>query len=135
MLKVLMISGLLFGAFDYTPVVTRANAVATNQTDNELNDPEMDCTKKVKLTWTQRKQLEQIYRRIYNDYSDLIYVYSQVGALTPYQTKIRHIYLNNYIKTFYKRGYRWCSEHESDEWEEEWYNNDNDDKNEKNDKD
>ncbi len=131
MLKVLMILGLLLGTFGYTPVVTRANAVVTNPIDNELNDPEMDCTKKVKLTWAQRKQLEQIYRRIFNDYSDLISVYSKAGALTPYQTKIRHIYLNNYIKTFYKRGYRWCSEHESDEWEEEWYNNDINDDNDK----
>ena len=83
--------------------------------------------KKYQIHWTQRKQLEQIYKRIISDYSDLIKVYSQAGALTPEQAKIRHIMLNNYIKTFYKRNYRWCSEHESDEWEEEWYNNDNDD--------
>ena len=74
----------------------------------------------------QQNQLEQIYLGIYKDYSDLIQVYSQAGALTPNQTKIRYIMLNNYIKTFYKRNYRWCSEHESDEWEEEWYNNDPD---------
>ena len=78
------------------------------------------------LTVEQQKQFDQIYNRILQDYSDLIHVYSQAGALTPAQTKIRHIMLNNYIKTFYKRNYRWCSEHESDEWEEEWYSNDQD---------
>ncbi len=126
MFKVLMISSLLFFVFGPAAGVILAKEVDTNPTSNELNDPEMNCTQKVKLTLEQQKQLEQIYLRIFKDYSDLIYVYSQVGALTPYQTKIRHIMLNNYIKTFYKRNYRWCSEHESDEWEEEWYNNDPD---------
>ncbi len=126
MFKVLMISSLLFFVFGPTSGVILAKEVDTNPASNELNDPEMNCTQKVKLTLEQQKQLEQIYLRIFKDYSDLIYVYSQAGALTPYQTKIRHIMLNNYIKTFYKRNYRWCSEHESDEWEEEWYNNDPD---------
>jgi hypothetical protein len=126
MLKVLMISGFLCCFSVLTPVVTLANVAHTNVADKELDDPEMDCTKKVKLTPEQQNQLEQIYNRIHKDYSDLIHVYSQAGALTSNQTKIRHFMLNNYIKTFYKRNYRWCSEHESDEWEEEWYNNDQD---------
>lgn len=124
MFKVLIISSLLFLGFSHTSGDTLAKKVDTNPTNKELNDPEMDCTQKVKLTLEQQNQLEQIYLRIYKDYSDLIHVYSQAGALTPYQTKIRYIMLNNYIKTFYKRNYRWCSEHESDEWEEEWYNSD-----------
>ncbi len=89
-------------------------------------DPEMDCTRQMKLDSFQRKQLDVIYQRIYHDYSDLIKVYSSAGALTPYQTKVRFNMLNNYIITFYKRDYRWCSEHEADEWEEEWFNSDND---------
>ncbi|MHC0037671.1 DUF2680 domain-containing protein [Pseudoneobacillus sp. C159] len=126
MLKVLMISGLLFLCVAPASGNVLAKEVEAESTDKELNDPEMDCTKKMNLTLEQQKQLEQIYLRIFKDYSDLIHVYSQAGALTPWQTKIRHIMLNNYIKTFYKRNYRWCSEHESDEWEEEWYNNDPD---------
>lgn len=127
MLKVWIISALLFCAFSFEPVAIMAEEVTdTNTTNKELSDPEMDCTKKVKLTLQQQKQLDQIYLRIRKDYSDLIQAYSQAGALTPYQTKIRHIMLHNYIKTFYLRNYRWCSEHESDEWEEEWYNSDKD---------
>jgi hypothetical protein len=126
MLKVLMICGLLFLSFVPTSGDILAKETDIDPTSKELNDPEMNCTKKVKLTPEQQNQLEQIYLRIHKDYSDLIHVYSQAGALTPNQTKIRHIMLNNYIKTFYKRNYRWCSEHESDEWEEEWYNNDQD---------
>ena len=126
MLKVLMISSLLFLVLFFHQLSHLAKEADTKSTSNELNDPEMNCTQKVKLTLEQQKQLEQIYLRIHKDYSDLIHVYSQAGALTPDQTKIRHIMLNNYIKTFYKRNYRWCSEHESDEWEEEWYNNDQD---------
>lgn len=92
----------------------------------QVYDPEMDCTKQMKLNSFQRKQLDIIYQRIYHDYSELIKVYSGAGALTPYQTKVRFNMLNNYIKTFYLRDYRWCSEHEADEWEEEWFNSDND---------
>lgn len=89
-------------------------------------DPEMNCTKRVKLTPTQMKKLDSIYNHIYKDYADLIEAYAKSGALTENQQILRYTMLNNYIKTFYKRGYTWCSEHETDEWEEEWYNNDND---------
>ena len=89
-------------------------------------DPEMNCTKNIKLTPTQMKQLDSIYNHIYKDYADLIEAYAKSGALTENQQILRYTMLSNYIKTFYKRGYTWCSEHESDEWEEEWYNNDND---------
>ncbi|MCQ6282111.1 DUF2680 domain-containing protein [Bacillus sp. EB600] len=127
MAKVLISCMILCGFF-FSSLVTQAKeADQVNQQEKELYDPEMNCTKNIKYNWAQRKQLEQVYKRIYRDYSDLIKVYSQAGALPPEQTKIRHIMLNNYIKTFYKRNYRWCSEHESDEWEEEWYNNDNGD--------
>lgn len=88
------------------------------------NDPEMNCTKNTKLTSAQMKRLDSIYNRIYKDYADLIEAYSSSGALAENQKILRYKMLNNYIKTFYKRGYKWCSEHESDEWEEEWYNND-----------
>lgn len=127
MAKVL-ISCMILCSFFFSSAVTQAKeADKVNQPEKELYDPEMNCTKNIKYNWAQRKQLEQVYKRIYRDYSDLIKVYSLAGALPPEQVKIRHIMLNNYIKTFYKRNYRWCSEHESDEWEEEWYNNDNDD--------
>lgn len=113
--------------FFFPTFVTHAEGThPSKQTEKEMYDPEMNCTKKVKFTRAQLKQLDQIYFRISKDYSDLIEVYSQSGALRKDQVKLRHIMLNNYIKTFYKRNYRWCSEHESDEWEEEWYNNDND---------
>jgi hypothetical protein len=124
MAKALMISCLLFLSIVFIAPITSANESDKETESNELNDPEMDCTKKMSLTVQQQKQLDAIYLRIRRDYSDLIHVYSQAGALTPAQTKIRHIMLHNYIKTFYKRNYRWCSEHEADEWEEEWYNND-----------
>lgn len=111
----------------FAPIVSQAKEVDhIKQTEKELYDPEMNCTKKVKLTSAQLKQLDQIYYRIYSDYVDLIEFYSQSGALTQNQMKLRYKMLNNYIKTFYKRNYRWCSEHESDEWEEEWYNSDKD---------
>ncbi|WP_028390379.1 hypothetical protein [Bacillus cihuensis] len=89
-------------------------------------DPEMNCTRNTNLTAAQKKQLDTIYNRIYKDYIDLIEVYAWSGALTEDQKKLRYRMLNNYIKTFYKRDYKWCSEHESDEWEEEWYDNDED---------
>ena len=90
------------------------------------NDPEMNCTKSITPTQAQMKRLDSIYNRIYQDYAALIEVYAQSGALTENQQILRYTMLNNYIKTFYKRGYKWCSEHETDEWEEEWYNNDQD---------
>lgn len=123
----ILISFMLLCSFFLPSAVTEAKGTKkVIHPGKELYDPEMDCTKSVKYTWAQRKQLEQIYQRIYNDYSDLIKTYAKAGALTPYQTKIRYVMLHNYIKTFYQRNYKWCSEHESDEWEEEWYNNDND---------
>lgn len=126
MAKKLLLS-IFICSFFFTSALAEAKEVKPEiQSQKKLYDPEMDCTKKAKLTWAQRKQLERIYNRIYNDYSDLIKTYSQAGVLTPYQTKVRFMMLNNYIKTFYKRNYQWCSEHESDEWEEEWYNSDND---------
>lgn len=91
------------------------------------DDPEMNCTKSINLTPSQKKRLDSIYNRIYKDYADLIEVYAQAGALPENQIIVRYTMLNNYIKTFYKRGYKWCSEHETDEWEEEWYNSDEDD--------
>lgn len=94
------------------------------QSTSVENDPEMNCTRNAKLTSAQMKRLDAIYNRIYKDYADLIEAYAGSGALTQSQKILRYNMLNNYIKTFYKRGYKWCSEHESDEWEEEWYNND-----------
>lgn len=122
--KVLIIFFTLFCSFGFTSPDAQAKQAVPQSTGKVIYDPEMDCTKKMNYTWEQRKQLEQVYKRIYKDYGNLIDIYSQAGALTPSQTKIRHIMLNNYIKTFYQRNYRWCSEHEADEWEEEWYNND-----------
>jgi hypothetical protein len=126
MAKVFVISCILFCSFVFTSAATQAKGAVNKPTENEMYDPEMNCTKKVKLTPEQQKKLDQIYNKIHHDYSDLIKVYSEAGGLTPPQEKLRHVMLNNYVKTFYKRNYRWCSEHESDEWEEEWYNNDND---------
>lgn len=122
-----IILAIVICSFLFSSAVTQAKGAGhVKETEKELYDPEMNCTKNMKYTWAQRKELEQIYQRIYNDYSDLIKAYSKAGALPPYQTKIRYVMLHNYIKTFYKRNYRWCSEHESDEWEEEWFNNDDD---------
>src|SRR3982750_2196391 len=104
MTKILMICCLLFFSSAFIAPVVLANESDTETGNNELSDPEMDCTKKMSLTQQQQKQLDDIYLRIRRDYSDLIHVYSQAGALTPAQTKIRHIMLHNYIKTFYKRN-------------------------------
>lgn len=125
----ILISFMLLFCFLSNSISTIAEAKDTekvNHSPKQLYDPEMDCTKSVKYTWAQQKQLERIYKRIYDDYAALIKTYEGAGALTPIQTKTRFVMLHNYIKTFYKRNYKWCSEHESDEWEEEWYNNDND---------
>ena len=124
MAKIFIIFYFLCVCFVFSPAVTAAKETITESSGKEIYDSEMNCTKNISLTVEQQKQLDQIYGRILKDYSDLIHVYSQVGALTPSQAKLRHVMLNNYIKTFYNRNYRWCSEHESDEWEEEWYNND-----------
>lgn len=127
MAKKSLILTILLCSFFSTSLFAQAKEVNHDkQTQQQIHDPEMDCTKKVKLTYKQRKQLEYIYSLIYHDYSDLIKAYSAAGTLTPYQTKVRFNMLNNYIKTFYQRNYQWCSEHEADEWEEEWYNSDND---------
>ena len=108
-------------------VVTQAEEVHnTKQSKIIENDPEMNCTKNITLTPVQMKRLDAIYTRIYKDYEDLIEAYASSGALTEDQKRLRYTMLSNYIKTFYKRGYTWCSEHESDEWEEEWFNNDPD---------
>ncbi|WP_409300757.1 DUF2680 domain-containing protein [Peribacillus sp. SCS-155] len=95
--------------------------------ESELSDPEMNCTKPIKFTTAQYKRLDYIYYRIYRDYIDLIETYAWAGALTQDQKLLRYKMLNNYITVFHQRKYRWCSEHEPDEWEEEWYNSDNDD--------
>lgn len=112
--------------FSSVNVVTQAEEVshAKKQSQTVENDPEMNCTRNIKPTSAQMKRLDSIYNRIYKDYVDLIEAYAGSGALSENQKILRYNMLSNYIKTFYKRGYKWCSEHESDEWEEEWYNND-----------
>lgn len=87
---------------------------------------EMDCTKMMNLPVSVKKRLQGIYWRIYKDYTDMIETYYRAGALTWKQRETRLKMLKNYINTFYQRNYRWCSEHEPDEWEEEWYNIDKD---------
>lgn len=89
-------------------------------------DSDLDCTKDIPFTVTQKKRLDQIYHQIYMDYIDLIETYAWAGALTQDQKITRYKMLKNYILTFQKRNYKWCSEHEEDEWEEEWFNIDND---------
>ncbi len=93
---------------------------------NPVNDDwdEMDCTKNIKYKLATKKRLDQIYHRIYMDYLSLIETYAWSGALTTAQKEVRKKMLRNYILTFQRRNYQWCSEHEPDEWEEEWYNND-----------
>ncbi|MFF2450052.1 DUF2680 domain-containing protein [Neobacillus sp. NPDC058068] len=89
-------------------------------------DSDLDCTKNIRYTVAQKKRLDQIYHRIYMDYIDLIETYAWAGAMTQDQKLIRYKMLRNYILTFAKRNYKWCSEYEEDEWEEEWFNSDND---------
>lgn len=112
---------LCLGKFSYAETEKRERPA-----EIESGDPEMDCTKNIKFTSAQLKRLDYLYYRIYKDYIDLIETYAWAGALTQEQKITRYEMLNNYIKTFHERKYRWCSEHESDEWEEEWYNSDND---------
>lgn len=92
----------------------------------ESTDSDLDCTKNIRYTVAQKKRLDQIYHRIYMDYIDLIETYAWAGAMTQDQKQIRYKMLRNYILTFQKRNYKWCSEYEEDEWEEEWFNSDND---------
>ncbi|CAH2713104.1 hypothetical protein BACCIP111895_00237 [Neobacillus rhizosphaerae] len=89
-------------------------------------DSDLTCTKDIPFTVAQKKRLDQIYHRIYMDYIDLIETYAWSGALTQDQKLIRYKMLKNYVLTFQKRNYKWCSEFEEDEWEEEWFNSDND---------
>ena len=89
-------------------------------------DSDLTCTKEIPYTAAQKKRLDQIYHRIYMDYIDLIETYAWAGALTQDQKLIRYNMLKNYVLTFQKRNYKWCSEYEEDEWEEEWFNSDND---------
>ncbi len=89
-------------------------------------DSDLTCTKEIPYTVAQKKRLDQIYHRIYMDYIDLIETYAWAGALTQDQKLIRYNMLKNYVLTFQKRNYKWCSEYEEDEWEEEWFNSDND---------
>ncbi|PWA09043.1 DUF2680 domain-containing protein [Pueribacillus theae] len=92
----------------------------------DINDDvdEMDCTKEMDFSPETKKKLDEIYQRIYMGYVDLIELYYWKGALTEHQKNTRNDMLKNYILTFGKENYRWCSEHENDEWEEEWYNSD-----------
>jgi hypothetical protein len=92
----------------------------------EIIDSDLTCTKDIPFTPAQKKRLDQIYHRIYMDYVALIETYTWSGALTQDQKLIRYKMLKNYILTFQKRNYKWCSEFEEDEWEEEWFNSDND---------
>lgn len=91
------------------------------------DDKERDCSRKMNLPPNTQKRLRGIYWRIYKDYADMIETYTKAGALTWKQRETRLKMLKNYIDTFYRRNYRWCSEHEPDEWEEEWYNIDEND--------
>jgi len=92
----------------------------------ESLEDDLNCTKDIQYTEAQKKRLDQIYHRIYSDYHDLIETYAWAGALTEEQKLVRHSMLKNYILTFAKRNYKWCSEWEEDEWEEEWFNIDRD---------
>lgn len=91
----------------------------------DINDDvdEMDCTKEMDFSPETKKKLDEIYQRIYMGYVDLIELYYWKGALTEHQKDTRYEMLKNYVLTFGKENYQWCSEHENDEWEEEWYNN------------
>ncbi|MDQ6597216.1 DUF2680 domain-containing protein [Bacillus salipaludis] len=94
--------------------------------DSEKWDSDLTCTKDIKYTLAQKQSLDQIYHRIYMDYISLIETYAWAGALTQDEKNLRYNMLRNYILTFQKRNYKWCSEFEEDEWEEEWFNSDND---------
>ncbi|MFD0825629.1 DUF2680 domain-containing protein [Neobacillus sp. M.A.Huq-85] len=94
--------------------------------DSEKWDSDLTCTKDIKYTLAQKQSLDQIYHRIYMDYISLIETYAWAGALTQDEKTLRYNMLRNYILTFQKRNYKWCSEFEEDEWEEEWFNSDND---------
>lgn len=85
---------------------------------------EMDCTKKVPFSPEVKQRLDAVIHKIHMDYIELIETYYWAGALTEQQKNTRLIMLKNYVETFKKRNYRWCSEHEVDEWEEEWFNSD-----------
>ncbi|NRD79213.1 DUF2680 domain-containing protein [Bacillus sp. BRMEA1] len=98
----------------------------TKNGEIEKEDSDLVCTKDIRFTLAQKKRLDQIYHQIYMDYIDLIETYAWAGALTQDQKLIRYKMLKNYILTFQKRNYKWCSEYEEDEWEEEWFNNDQD---------
>ncbi|HHY73650.1 MAG TPA: DUF2680 domain-containing protein [Bacillus bacterium] len=106
------------------------NMTTAGETEITIYDNEMDCTKKMKFTAAQMRRLDYIYYRIYRDYVDLIETYAWAGALTQEQKITRYRMLANYMKTFQQRKYQWCSEHEDDEWEEEWYNRDNENEDE-----
>lgn len=92
----------------------------------KIIDSDLNCTKEIQFTPSQKRRLDLIYHRIYMDYVSLIETYAWSGGLTQEQKLLRYKMLRNYILTFQKRNYRWCSEYEEDEWEEEWFNNDND---------
>ncbi|MCM3568036.1 DUF2680 domain-containing protein [Neobacillus mesonae] len=96
-----------------------------NQND-KIIDSDLNCTKDIPYTLAQKQRLDQIYHRIYMDYLALIETYAWAGALTQDQKLLRYKMLRNYVLTFPKRNYKWCSEYEEDEWEEEWFNSDND---------
>lgn len=105
-----------------------SHAESTIKKNKEVNsiDSDLSCTKDISFTQNQKQRLDQIYQRIYMDYIDLIETYTWSEALSQDQKLIRYKMLKNYIETFKKRNYKWCSEYEEDEWEEEWFNQDND---------
>ncbi|MCM3764894.1 DUF2680 domain-containing protein [Neobacillus niacini] len=116
-------------------IISEKKAAAKKQQKKKVVEPELkpenldddlDCTKAIQYTEEQKKHLDQIYNRIYQDYYELIETYAWAGALTDEQKLVRHQMLRNYILTFAKRNYQWCSEWEEDEWEEEWFNIDRD---------
>ncbi|PLT33365.1 DUF2680 domain-containing protein [Bacillus sp. V5-8f] len=127
MIKIRICILLLCSLLLFTNVCTAQEIETNREPADGLNDPEMNCTKNIKFTSAQLKRLDYIYYRIYKDYIDLIETYAWAGALSQDQKQLRYKMLSNYIDTFHARKYRWCSEHEPDEWEEEWYNSDNED--------
>ena len=100
--------------------------IVESELEPESLEDDLNCTKDMQYTEAQKKRLDQIYHRIYTDYQDLIETYAWAGALTEEQKLVRHSMLKNYILTFAKRNYKWCSEWAEDEWEEEWFNIDRD---------